>query len=68
MRTREQLNALIEQAYLIVKDDLDYFVDGFLPEDKTIHVTEVEDGEEFVFSYDDITDEDLIYGLQLLNP
>ena len=28
MRTREQLNTLIEQAFLIVKDDVDYMIDG----------------------------------------
>ena len=67
-RTREQLNALIEQAFLIVKDDVDYMIDGLSPEDKTIHVHTVDDGEQFIFEYDDITDEDLIYGLQILNP
>lgn len=67
MRTREQLNALIEQAFLIVKDDVDYIIDGLSPEDKTIHVHTV-DGEQFVFDYEEITDEDLIYGLQILNP
>lgn len=68
MRTREQLNALIEQAFLIVKDNVDYIIDGLSPEDKTIHVHTVDDGEQFTFEYDDITDEDLIYGLQILNP
>jgi len=68
MRTREQLNALIEQAFLIVKDDVDYMIDGLSPEDKTIHVHTVDDGEQFIFEYDEITDEDLIYGLQILNP
>lgn len=67
-RTREQLNALIEQAFLIIKDDVDYMIDGLSPEDKTIHVHTVDDGEQFIFEYDDITDEDLIYGLQILNP
>jgi hypothetical protein len=68
MRTREQLNALIEQAFIIVKDDVDYVIDGLSPEDKMIHVHTVDDGEQFIFEYDDITDEDLIYGLQILNP
>jgi hypothetical protein len=47
---------------------VDYIVDGLSPEDKTIHVHTVDDGEQFVFDYEDITDEDLIYGLQILNP
>jgi len=68
MRTREQLNALIEQAFIIVKDDVDYVIEGLSPEDKTIHVRTVDDGEQFIFEYDEITDEDLIYGLQILNP
>jgi hypothetical protein len=67
-RTREQLNTLIEQAFLIVKDDVDFIVDGLSPEDKTIHVHTVDGGEEFVFDYEEITDDDLIYGLQILNP
>lgn len=68
MRTREQLNTLIEQAFLIVKDDVDYIIDGLSPEDKMIHVHTVDDGESYILSYDEITDEDLIYGLQILNP
>lgn len=65
-RTRKELNRLIETAYLIVRDDVDHIITGLIPSEHILHCTV--DGKQIVLSYKDITDDDLIYGLQILNP
>jgi len=68
MRTREQLDAMLKEAFLVVVDGEDYMVDGYSPEDRVLYTHTVELCEDVLFDFDDIDDTALIYRLELMNP